>query len=268
VTTISKQLTDTTGKPVYFAGDARTVDGAGTDLGYMTIAVAGDYAWSPDHPDLDLSTGVEMIVRSRVLDYTPDAERYPIGKYLSTGNQRSYLLGVSVDGRLRFYRSADGATIQSMASSTHAFTDGVTRWLRVVHDTGDGSILHSYADDQANEPTAWVANGGGTTGATTPIYNGTAILQIGSVGTPGNPAVDRMHRAIVRDVPNGTPVFDADFTASAPDIEADYVRVQDVKGIGHAHWYMGTNSVDVSGNNYLIWSNPPTTDFIGWGGPI
>lgn len=100
--------------------------------------------------------------------YKPEsyaANHYIIGKYVATGNQRSYLLSREA-GNTLFYISATGTSTITSLVCTPTFTNGVWYYIVVTFNAG---TLTMYVDGTSV---------GSSSGHSTP-YNGTAEFTIG-----------------------------------------------------------------------------------------
>lgn len=213
----SRGFIESTGKLVSLVGNAaQIVDG--TAYGFMP-GVNGAYWSAPDSAALSITGDIDIRARISLNDWTPSAEQVLVGKWLATGNQRSYSLRLTTGGTFYVTTSNDGtAVVTTTANAANALTNGQTYWIRATLDVDDGAgnrVANFYfAPDSETEPTVWTSIGTTVTVAgTTSIFDGTAALEIGSFNGGSSPAAGRLYRVIIRpNLTSGTKVLDADFT--------------------------------------------------------
>ncbi|MFD9398338.1 hypothetical protein ACFWA4_05895 [Streptomyces sp. NPDC060011] len=160
---------------------------------YLSLpGTTGHYASTPDAAALDITGDIDVRARISMDDWTPATDTAIVGKYNTTGNQRSYLLSVLTTGALNFQWSEDG-TVQKTKTSSIAtgFTDGTAHWIRATLDVDNGASNADVKFYTSEDGTTWTQLG--TTqqnGATTSIFSGSAILELGSrsAGTAANMA--------------------------------------------------------------------------------
>lgn len=209
---------------------------------------SGDYIFTPDSAATSFSNDIEVVMRVKVTDWTAAANQTLAGKYVSTGNQRSWRFYVNTSGAIGLTASTDGTAVTSViVTPTNALPDATWIWLRMRLDLTNGSnsvgTLETATDTGDNtEPSSWTANGTNTGTTISGIFDSTAPTEI---GTFGSGTLERMTgqvgRCIVRSGFGGTTV--ADFNAS------------DCYGNGYWHsggyqWTLGLPKIyDRSANN-------------------
>jgi hypothetical protein len=194
----------------------RTLTPASVAYVYLP-GVASNFLSVPDSPALRITGDVEFVARVSLTDWTPAAEQFVVGKFLVTGNQRSYVMSVAASGRIAVRTSPDGsAVVYSESSAVPAFADGVAYWIKATVDVDNGASGNTarfyFAADQATEPTAWTEIGSPVVNAgATSIFAGTAAAEVGShsLGVSG-PLAAGVRRAIIRDGIGGSTVLDVD----------------------------------------------------------
>lgn len=220
------------------------------NVGYVELSgVSGDYISTPDSAALSFSTDIEVVMRVRPDDWTAAAGQTLAGKYVSTGNQRTWRFYVSTAGAIGLTASANGTAVTSVTvTPTVAMTDAAWVWLRMRLDLTDGAnsvaTLETAADTGDNvEPLSWTANGTNTGTTIAGLFDSTAPLEIGSFANGASERLSgRVGRCIVRSGFAGTVV--ADFNAD------------DCYGDGYTHtdgyrWTLGLPKIyDRSGNNH------------------
>jgi hypothetical protein len=187
---------------------------------------SGNYVSCPDSAALSIVGDVEMVARVAATDWTPAAEQCFVGKYTTSGDQRSYAFGLFTDGTLTCRFSSDGLTPSwgTVTSITAAgLTDLTAYWLKCTIDVNNGasgSTVRFYkADDEADEPTVWTQVGSDRVVATggISIADTTAVLEVGSIAVGTTQLFGgKVHRAIVRSGIGGTKV--ADYRADVPSL--------------------------------------------------
>lgn len=188
------------------------------------LALEGDAAstaTTPDHSSLDIVGDVDLRVEAAGDLHGGLTTRNLIGKWVETGDQRSYLLQISTDGNLRFRWSPDG-TGAAARSYTLAPPGGLPHRVALrahldVNDGAGGCIARMYWAPSLAGP--WEQFSGNISIAgTTSVYSSTAPLSIAPTaptsGTPSTPLNGRVYAAEVRNS-SGTVVAAPDFTAQA-----------------------------------------------------
>lgn len=144
------------------------------------------------------------------------------GKYLSTGNQRSwaFYLSAGVPGELAYSWSANGTAVSTVTSTEVLPAPRSGRMaLRVTHDVNNGAagntVTFWYADNMAS---TWIQLGDPVvSGGTTSIFDSTAPLEVGDVASLANDAVmGRYHSFELRNGIGGTVVANPDFSIQTP----------------------------------------------------
>lgn len=227
------------GQPKYSGVGAYVqLDGASTD----NIS-------TPDSVATSFSNDIEVIMRVYVNDWTTAANQTLCGKYLTTGNQRSWRFYVTTTGAIGLTASVDGTAVTSIiVTPTTPFVDATWYWLRLRLDLTNGANsvgTVEYAADTGDNtivPTVWTANGTNTGTTIAGIFDSTAVTEVGGFT---NGTLERLSgrvgRFILRSGFDGTTV--ADFNAA------------DCYGDGYWHsggyrWTLGLPKVyDRSGNN-------------------
>lgn len=212
---------------------------------------ANHNATTPDHADLDVTGDIDIRVKVAMDDWTPATRQSPVGKYESTGNQRSYWLGVETGGTLIFVWSPNGSTGDNRTSTAAVpFADGEVGWIRATLDVDDAGnrVTRFYTStDSTQDPGAvsWTQLGLDRVQAgTTEIFASTENLEAGSVNGGTEPVAGNLYVVAVYNGINGTLVghFDADnFTVGDSDTDTA------VDSTGKTWTINGANSVIESG---------------------
>lgn len=192
---------------------------AATSAALVTTGVSQSFASTPDTAALDITGDLELVARVELDDWTPASINGIVSKWSTTGNQRSYRLGVGTTGLLRLSYSANGSIVVDVSSTAAVpFTNGATYWVKATLDANNGAsgtdTTFWWAPDSEIEPTAWTRLGNVvTTAGTVSMYNSTAELAVGAeTSGSANLLSGSVYRAIVRSGIGGTTV--ADFDAS------------------------------------------------------
>jgi phosphodiesterase/alkaline phosphatase D-like protein len=190
--------------------------------GLVTDGTSGDYATTPDDASLDIIGDLDVRAEVTIDDWTaaaPDGVRATLlGKWVTTGGQRSYFLGVENDGRLSLFWSTTGAnSVLPMSTVSVPITSGKLA-VRATLDADNGAAGNDVTFYTADAITgSWTQLGSvvTTAGATT-IFSGTAEASLAAVdGGTGRPFAGTIHAAEIRNGIDGVVVTDP-FPALAP----------------------------------------------------
>ncbi len=158
---------------------------------YMRLTgITGNYASTPDSVALSIVGDIDLRCRVALDDWTPAAITRLVSKYTVSGSQISYSLLVRTPGTLQLVWSTDGSALGNEISSVSvSATDGDTIWCRATLDVSTGDVIFYTSTDTTNDHTAvtWTQLGATQPGSATSIFDGTALLEIGSrnIGTIG-----------------------------------------------------------------------------------
>ncbi len=189
--------------------------------GYIYLTgFPGHYASVPDAAALDITGDIDIRVKVAFDDWTRAAgavtENYYIGKWETSGNQRSWYIRVTTTGFINIAWSTDGTTNIGVTSNIAISTivaDGGVKWIRVTLDVDNGAggntVRFWYSDDNITYTELGTAQ---TTAGTTSIFNSTANLIIGSVIAGSTlTAPGKYYECEIYDGIAGTKVLDIDF---------------------------------------------------------
>lgn len=219
------QITDSSANARAVAANGAAT-AAATWLPYTTPAVyltgvAGSCISTPDSVALSFSNDIEVVCRIKAVDWSAAANQTIAGKYLTTGNQRSWRFYASTAGAVGLSVSQDGSSTVTTVTVTPStpLADNAWMWLRLRLDLTNGSnsvgTVDTAADTGSNDdiPTSWTANGTATSTTIAAIFDSTAAVEIGSFS---NGATERFNgwigRMIVKSGFDGTTVADFDAT--------------------------------------------------------
>ena len=181
---------------------------------------SGDYIYTPDTATVSFSNDIEVVMRVKVTDWSAAAIQTLVGKYVTTGNQRSWKIASNTSAQIIITVSTDGTTTNTATiTPSVALPDNTWIWLRLRMDLTNGSnsvgTVETAADTGTNdEPSSWTANGTATATALAGIFDSTASLEIGSFnGGTSERLAGQVARCIVRDGFGGRTI--ADFDARA-----------------------------------------------------
>ncbi len=162
-----------------------------------------NYLDTPDNALISVADDIDIRAKVALDDWTPAAEQGLVAKWITTGNERSYLFTVDVGGDLTLYVSNDGtAEISATSSVIVGVADDTTKWVRVTWSQS-GSTAKFYTSDDGE---SWSQLGSDQTLTAAGIFDSTSPLQIGAYGTAGTaiPMFGRVYYADVRDGIDGT----------------------------------------------------------------
>jgi hypothetical protein len=171
-------------------------------------------ATTPTATALNISGNLDARIEVSLLNWQVNTEVELFGKYLTTGNQRSWQLSVSTFGGLVLRASTDGAAVLGFTSSVPVPVPPSGRLaLRVTRDNATG-VTTFYTAPSING--TWSQLGNTVTTATGAIFASTAPLTVGDIDTLAFTAPSgSVYAAQLRNGINGTVVASVDFTAPA-----------------------------------------------------
>jgi hypothetical protein len=180
------------------------------------------------------------------------------GKYVTTGNQRSWAAFVTPNGYLRFIWSTDGTSAARVTiTSTDPIPDQQRVALRITLDVNNGAAGNTvtfYTSDTISG--SWTQLGDPViTAGVTSIFSGTANLEVGTardgagrgavfISPNVNPFVGRVYGFEMRSGIGGTLVADFDPTGRTP---GDTTWSD---GLGTPNTWLLTNSAEISNSDY------------------
>jgi hypothetical protein len=202
-------------EPVFYDSFNRAYPNGGT---LELTGSATSYASTPDAASLDLTGDLDIRVDATMTWHSMTSTL--LGKYVTTGNQRSYRMVIIPEGKIRLVYSTDGSNAFLFTSTVPVpITQGrlaVRATLDV--DNGAGGHTATFYTSVGGVDNGWVQLGTPVTSAgTLTLFSGTAPLEVGS-STNGtqNLLTGQVHAAQLRSSIGGTVVANPDFSAQAP----------------------------------------------------
>ena len=156
------------------------IEWSGSDAYWRNSAgTIGQYASTPDSVAASITGDLTMIVKITRANGVAEQDCI-IGKYNTTGNNRSYRLIVSSTDKLLLATTSDGSTVQiGQTTNTVDFTAG--KYFTATLDVNDGSGNRVYTFKQSSDGINWTTlESSGTVSGTTSIYDGTSVVEIGA----------------------------------------------------------------------------------------
>ena len=148
----------------------------------------GARAWTADKASLDITGDLDVRIDCQADDWYGRNGHVLAGKYVSTGNQRSWCFASDNRGRLMFMWTTDGTTgTRTIAYSTDSVPARGRVALRAVIDvnTGSGCSVTFYTGT-GGVSGSWTQLGSVVTGPlTTSVYSSSAPLEVGHVNNGG-----------------------------------------------------------------------------------
>ncbi|WUI02112.1 hypothetical protein OHR68_09980 [Spirillospora sp. NBC_00431] len=189
----------------------RVSAGAGAPVLYLPGGGDGD-ASTPDHASLDITGDIDIRVDA-AMPWRGTGGGLA-GKYVQTGNQRSWIFWLNEDGTLTLFWSTDGGNLPAATSTAPVPVElgrvAVRATLDVNNGSGGRTVTFYTASSLAG---SWTQLGDPVVQAgTTSIFNSTAPLVVGSVF---DPLAGRYYGAEVRSGIGGSAVANPTFTAQA-----------------------------------------------------
>lgn len=186
---------------------------AHTGTNYVYLPGGANVISVPDAAALDITGDIDIRACLAADDWTPTAAQAIVTKYGGAGS-RSYYLRLNTAGTLSLLTSADGTAVNTFTSTVATgLADGATKWVRATLDVDNGASGKTATFFLSDDGSTWTQLGTAvTTAGTTSIFNSTAGLQVGAVGTSTDPLAARVFRAQVFNGIGGTLVYDADLS--------------------------------------------------------
>ncbi len=149
--------------------------------GYLYCSgVSGNYATTLDDSSLDITGDLVIDVDVTMKSWTPAFNSSFCGKYLPTGDQRSFRFVLRPDKKLQFYFSDDG-TASSLSGVTSTvvvpFSNNQRGQVRVAFNSSNGIFQFFTSTDKGQN---WTQLGDDRTQSRTSIFNSTADVFVGA----------------------------------------------------------------------------------------
>lgn len=198
---------------------AASITSIGTrNTGLRLPGISGSYASTPDAAALDITSDIDLRADVTLSQWNPGVFRTLIAKYLPTGNQKSYGIGVNNEGRLSMFWSNNGsADLAADSTDLIPVTAGrlAVRATLDVDNGAAGKTVTFYTAPTNAGPWTQLGNPV-TTAGTTSIFASTAVLEVGTdSGGTADLLRGLVHAAEVRSGIGGTAVANPDFSAQA-----------------------------------------------------
>ncbi|MGQ4358572.1 hypothetical protein [Streptomyces sp. SAS_272] len=185
------------------------------DAVHLALTGGTDRATTPSATALNITGNLDARIDLRLNNWQIATEVELFGKYLTTGNQRSWHMSISPSGSLGLRVSTDGGVagmyfplVPIPLPSSGRLT------LRATRDNATGVAIF-YTGASVNGP--WRQLGAPVSMPTGTIFASTAPLTIGDIDTlVATPAVGAVYAAQLRNGIDGTIVANVDFTAQTP----------------------------------------------------
>lgn len=201
--------------------DLDVVDGNAANLTTLETGVAlltgtaGDYFSTPDSVAASITGDIDIRCKLSMNDWTPAATEYLYSQWNSTDTTRTINFGILVSGNLQVEWTEDGTNgtkITKQSTVATGFTNTTEHWVRVTLDVDNGAAGNDVKFYTSENGINWTQLGATvTTASTTSIFDGTAVLEVGSINTgTGNNLNGKIYRAQIYDGINGTLAVDMD----------------------------------------------------------
>ena len=121
-------------------------------VGYVQLdGTSGDYIYTPDSAATSFDNDIEVVMRVRVTDWSAAAIQTLVGKYLPTGNQRSWRFYTNTAGNIGLTASADGTSVTTVTvTPTNPLPDDTWIWIRPRLDLTNGANSVGTIDTAAD----------------------------------------------------------------------------------------------------------------------
>lgn len=235
---------------------AEVRDGIDTSAGLLLDG--SGFASTPDAASLDITGDIDLRADVSLADWTPGTNQGLIGKFVTTGDERSYLLRITTGGNIQMVWTVDG-TMGTQISATSTIAVPATNTERVavratldVDNGAAGRTITFYTAPTIAGP--WVQLGAAvTTAGVTSIFSSNSALIAGAWGTGASePMTGTLHAIEVRSGIDGTVVANPDFVAESPGTTS----FED--GVGLTWTLNGTAQI-VDASEGIVVANPDFT---------
>jgi len=195
------------------SNDARFLDWPGDNAGnYVYVPnVAGNYVSVPDAAALDITGDLDVRVHLAMDDWSSTTDSL-VSKFLTTGDQRSWLFMKTASRFLRVIYSTDGVS-QPSATSTAGFTEpSDDLWVRFTLDADNGAGGADWKFYTSTDGSSWTQLGATvTTASTVSLYSSSSDIVLGGYNNgAGSLIATKYYRAQILDGIDGTTVLDVD----------------------------------------------------------
>ncbi|WP_086765327.1 hypothetical protein [Streptomyces bobili] len=187
----------------------------GGDSAHLELTGGLDRATTPDTAVLDITGSIDIRAEIKLDNATRSQAIVLCGKWLTTGDQRSWLLGLSAAGGLHFRRSLTGTGGYQFFESAALPTTATGRIaVRTTWNATNNQYTHYWADTIAGP---WTPLATSITGSATTLPATSAPLTIGDIDqfTELARPDGNIYKVQVRNGIDGTLVAGVDFTAQA-----------------------------------------------------
>ncbi len=176
------------------------------DAGLVFPGGNGNYVSTPDASSYDITGDFDLRVDLTATDWTPTTDQVLVGKYVTTGNNRSYAVRIKPAGTIELLWAATGAVANGAVSTVApTVSNGQRLAIRVEHDNDNGvgsqASTKFYTAPTIDGPwtqlgttvtTNWASGAGG-------IFNGTGTFEVGGFNTGTSTFIGTIHNWQLRD---------------------------------------------------------------------
>lgn len=180
---------------------------------------AGGQVATPDSSTNSPTGDLDLRVKVALDDWSSGSVQTVLGKWVATGNQRSFLVSVDATGFLRLQWSNNGtANISKTSTAPIPATDGEPLWLRVTLDVDNGASANVVTFYTSTDGQTWTQLGTPvTTAGTTSVFNSTSPVAIAPDVTATVIMAGKVHEAELRSGIGGAIFASPDFTRAVDD---------------------------------------------------
>lgn len=187
---------------------------------YLTLdGTSGTKASTPDTAALDITGDIDIQFEFSPTTWNDGTESELLGKWNTTGNQRSWYVTGGNTGTLTLHWSTNGTNDNTVSCTINDLnTPDARKAFRITLDVNNGSGGYTatfYGADSINS--TWQQfEQVVTTSGTTSIFSSTANLEIGDISSiAGTPFNGNFYSVKILDGIGGTEVANPDFTAQS-----------------------------------------------------
>jgi hypothetical protein len=151
---------------------------------YLSVpGSVSNYASTPDSLKSSVIGDIDIRCDIALTNWNPGSVQTLVSKWLTTGNQRSYMFNVNATGKLEFSMTNNGTTVLTVASDAATGFGAASRnWVRVTRTLSSGDVIFYTSSDGIT----WTPFG--TTkniSAGIQIFDSTSATQISGINQTG-----------------------------------------------------------------------------------
>ncbi len=243
--------------------------GSGTSTGLYLRTATGQYASAPDAAPLRITGDIDIRADLALATYASGAAQTFLVKGTGGGVSRAYQFVFNATGQLIFLWTDSGGSTLTSTWAAPGFSAGSRQRLRVTMDVDNGaggSVVTFYT---STDGVNWTQGYQEVRGSTTSIYNTSAELRIGGLGSAEIPG-GTIYSAQIYNGIGGTLVFNANFVGQRTNAtsfteSSSNAATVTINGTALLGWVDPANCLVLNGTggNYASASDSAALDITG-----